>query len=799
VHPYAKIAWSVISAGYKIFQAQKQRDGAIAHLIDVMDDTYAFVIESEELFKVESQRKFLEKLAKQTTECGYFIADYAKDKTFGGRTVSNILGGADGVIKGFESSFVDLKAAIQLRGSVQTEIVVLQTIKLTKDIALDVNLNDMQYVGDASFLPEKACFPGTRTEIIETITQWVIQPDQSESASVFWMKGFAGSGKSAVAHTIAHRFHSGKRLGSSYIFDESHAVDRRADTVFSKISRDLAAISDSWKSALGKIIQDSPDLRHTPSVRRQFEELILAPAKDVMFIGPILIVIDALDECGGTPDARRELLRILATRLSELPPNFRILLTSRPQKELEDAFLRSQYVTSLDLQVASRSSVDQDLAVYYQARLGDLVELDEAWPNRLWRSELVNRSEGLFQWAFTACEYVLEPVWGPDEQLKNLLSSTSTSTELAGLDSLYKAVLHNIFGFAKNDRRIERFRSVLGRILCARKPLSVTDLSALRGPEESSSMVKTIVQRMGPVLAGVSTDASPVQALHTSFRDFLFSAERSGIYHIDAFHEEAFLTKALFTVMNRELKLNISNMPTSYAFAPSVKDIVIPPHLTYASRFWSDHLTSIPFSEDIIPFLHVFTTEHFLHWLELLGLYDEIHRARTAMQALQKWVAVNQALAEFAVDAEKFINAFGDVITASPPQLYISALPFAPATSLVAKYYLPQFENTLRIERGKQPGRLGDPMTGHTDEIRFLTFSPDGKRLATGGNDHVLRIWNTEARELVSGPLSGHTGDVRAARFLDGRNRVASSSYDGDIRIWDTETGTSIGDPLKFH
>ncbi|KZT31837.1 hypothetical protein SISSUDRAFT_1067423 [Sistotremastrum suecicum HHB10207 ss-3] len=467
VHPYAKIAWSVISAAYKIFQAQKQRDDAIAHLIDLMDDTYAFVLESKELFQVESQRKLLENLANQTTECGHFIVDYAKNKTFGGRTLTNILGEADGVIKSFESSFSDLKAAIQLRGSVQTEIIVFQTINLTKDIAIDINLNDLQYVGDASFLPEEACLPGTRTEIIETIIQWVIQPDQSDGASLFWLKGFAGSGKSAVAHTIAHRFHSGKRLGSSYIFDESHAAERRADTIFSKISRDLAAISDDWKSSLGKIIKNSPDLRHTPSVRRQFEELILGPAKDVVFIGPILIVIDALDEC-----------------------------------EFEDAFAHSQYITSLDIQAASEDSVDKDLAVYYESRLGYLAELDDAWPDKSWLSELIKRSEGLFQWAFTACEYVLEPGWSPEEQLKKLLSSTSASTELVGpnmLDSLYRAILDNIFGFATDDGRIARFRSVLGRVLCAREPLSIADLTALRGPGQSPSMVKSIVQRMGSV------------------------------------------------------------------------------------------------------------------------------------------------------------------------------------------------------------------------------------------------------------------------------------------------------------
>ncbi|KZS91853.1 WD40 repeat-like protein, partial [Sistotremastrum niveocremeum HHB9708] len=790
VHPYAKVAWSVISAAYK-----KQRDGAIAHLIDVMDDTYAFVIESKELFQVESQRKLLENLANQTTECGHFIVNYAKNKTFGGRTLTNILGEADGVIKSFESSFSDLKAAIQLRGSVQTQIVVFQTIKLTRDIAIDINLNDMQYVGDASFLPEKACFPGTRKEIIETITQWVVQPDQAEGASLFWLKGFAGSGKSAVAHTIAHRFHSGKRLGSSYIFDESHATERRADTVFSKISRDLAAISDGWKDSLGKIIKNSPDLRHTSSVRRQFEELILAPAKDVVFIGPILIVIDALDECGGTPDARRELLRILATRLSELPSNFCILLTSRPQKEFEDAFVHCPYITPLDIQAASDSSVDKDLAVYYEARLGDLAELDDAWPDKSWLSELIKRSEGLFQWAFTACEYILEPGWSPDEQLHSLLFST----ELSGLDSLYKTILHNIFVFAPNDGRIARFRSILGRILCARTPLNVTDLIALHGPDESPSMLKSIVQRMGPVLSGVSTDYAPVQALHTSFRDFLFSQERSETYHIDPLETERSLAKACLTVLNKELTFNISNMQTSHGFDPLVEDIVVPPHLTYSARFWSDHLSTLSYSEEFVPLLHTFTQQQFLHWLELLGRYDEMYRARKAMRALRKWVLVSFALFDFGTDAEKFINTLTDTVSSNPPHLYISALPFAPTASLVAKYFNPQFENTLTLQAGKQQTypplvetlgtrTIAESLGAGDWDLYAVGFSGDGCIIASAWEDGRVGVWDARSGSLLGQFKGDSSSPTELIDFCSDGSQILTGSTDGTISIWDAST-----------
>lgn len=643
-----------------------------------MDDTYAFILESQPVFEVESQRKIAERLVQQTTECGYFILHYAEDKDFRKseilsmyrstnvrtlveRTVHNIFGEADGTIKRFEDSFTDLKGSFQARAGIHTEIVVMQTAAVTKNIgkrsiyltktcdnilvALDVNLNDMQYVGDASYLPEKACFPGTRADIIDTISRWAVRPIQPGGASLFWLKGFAGSGKSAIAHTMANLFSSGKRLGATYIFDESHATERRADTVFSKIARDLVGLSSDWKKALGAVVQESPELRHTPSVRRQYEELILRPAKELTFVGPILIVIDAFDECGGSPDSRKELLNILATRLPELPSNFRVLLTSRTEKEIDDAFIRRNHITQLDLQTVSRSSTSADLAIYYKMRLGQLPELEPKWSHDTWVPALIERSEGLFQWAFTACEFVLEPGWEPVERLESLISTT----ELTGIDKLYKAILHHIFGFSDDDARLPRFRSVLGRVLCVRQPLSITDLTALRGPAESASATRSIVRLMGSVLSGVSADSSPVRALHTSFRDFLFSAERSGIYHVDVASHEELIAKSCMSILNAELKFNICDLPSSHDLAKDIDpddfmarmDTHIPQYLLYCSRFWSDHVTSTHFTAELGALLRTFTEKQFLYWLELLGLMRDVHGAGNNMKLVREWVKVS--------------------------------------------------------------------------------------------------------------------------------------------------------------
>ena len=58
-------------------------------------------------------------------------------------------------------------------------------------------------------------------------------------------------------------------------------------------------------------------------------------------------------------------------------------------------------------------------------------------------------------------------------------------------------------------------------------------------------------------------------------------------------------------------------------------------------------------------------------------------------------------------------------------------------------------------------------LTGHTNWIYDAVFSPDGKRLATGGWDHVIRIWSTESGELEM-TLRDHSTEIYCLAFSPG-------------------------------
>jgi WD40 repeat protein len=89
-------------------------------------------------------------------------------------------------------------------------------------------------------------------------------------------------------------------------------------------------------------------------------------------------------------------------------------------------------------------------------------------------------------------------------------------------------------------------------------------------------------------------------------------------------------------------------------------------------------------------------------------------------------------------------------------------------------------------------------VTGHSDIVNDVVFSPDGTQLATASQDGTAKLWRlvrdsaesapmTEAQELLT--LSGHTDSVKRIAFSPHGTWLATTSGDGTARIWDTASG----------
>ena len=79
--------------------------------------------------------------------------------------------------------------------------------------------------------------------------------------------------------------------------------------------------------------------------------------------------------------------------------------------------------------------------------------------------------------------------------------------------------------------------------------------------------------------------------------------------------------------------------------------------------------------------------------------------------------------------------------------------------------------------------------------MNYASFSPDGRRLVTAGNDNTAQIWDLTTGQACLPPLQ-HANAVQQARFNFDGSRVVTMSWDNTVRIWDATTGQPTTPPM---
>ncbi|KZP04596.1 hypothetical protein FIBSPDRAFT_1054584 [Athelia psychrophila] len=699
VHPYAKLAWDVLSAAHKIIVAQVAIDRSVTDLANTMQDVYGFVDAIKAVpSKIQHLENIIQQIFNQTAECGRFIQEYL-GYGFAGRLLKETMGASTPAkVAAMAQSLLTLRGQFDTGVSVQNAIV---CFRIQTDVTTLLKNQTLDRLGSSgvSLASRSRCHLNTRRDIIDEILEWALLPSKGDNSNIFYLHGVAGIGKSTVAATVATHFSNMNRLGAFVGFDRASPEQIQPSTAVKALALQMATRDKRLIASIVEVINDddTKDKVLDALLPEQFDRLIVKPLASIPALsseGPIIIVLDGLYDCG-QPNDWVSFLQVLVDQTESLPSNLRFIITSRTVNGIHDAVTS----TALHPRIKSRelrSSSHSDISAYFTFRMQQIrrknTYLQEDWQGLTAIAELTARAFGFFPWAVSASNFLDGHC--PPKRLQSLLLQPLTSIPdlNAPLDELYRAALNSAGDWADADF-VKDFRAIMGAIIESPAAISPTAIIRLLDcPLSFEPPVIVTMRRLGSVLSY----GPVVQVLHPSFLDFLSSRERCGRdvnwyfelgpvrYGVSAGPATLCLQR-----MNTGLKRNMCDMTLSARLTTEV----LPEELAYACESWVDHIcTDETFeSREMEKLMVVFLHGHLLHWFEAMSLLKKSEQIVPLLQRVATWLEENtfedKSLGNLLIEAINFARKFAADIAGHPLHAYYTALPFCPSHSILYQLF----------------------------------------------------------------------------------------------------------------
>jgi len=696
------------------------------------------------------------------------------------------------------------------------------------------------------------CLGRTRNDLLSNITDWF---DDYSAPNILWLCGAPGTGKTTISWSVIEGLRWQQRCLGFFFFRQGYTPSELWRTLAYEMAVFHPAMESEIHSIVANRANDKLDLN---DVEITFSKLVFGPLKATNSLlsghGSVFL-IDALDQCRRAQDSSWEKLLNTLSQWSTLPRHCKLIITSRPQSDIAKAFeggdiKRVELLTGDDVDHTTK----QDVRAYLNLRFAEMRRQNESisgnWPNSDAISKLVDHTSGSFKWAAVVVDSI-EAARDKEKTLADIVEG-GTTTKLDAFDKYLEEVLKMEFernsldsyegssSDAVKGHSSDIFRETIGVIALSKQSLSMTDLKCFlrdRFASASGVSIEDVCYRLLPIIS----IEGEIKIRHKAFKDYLIDSKRCTLFgnHINAHRT---MTISCLKIMLQELKFNICGLKSSYRMNNQVKDKdaliekCIPSYLAYACQYWADHLHGTTIVEqrdtEIVDLLRNFLTFHLLHWLEVLSLLSKSHLALKSLLVTAEWLEVSpiatvtflgyyrrtvaKSLSLIVADASRFSFTFANVISASVPHIYLSALPFAPPFSSVSKIYRNQFPHTIKVLHGdgiKWPAMRYSISTN--DCVYDVSIHPDERRVAAAMESGAAMVFSmTTGESLFS--LSGHGGSVRTIVYGPSGKRIATGTLfkpfifrtvlrmsegcvDGCLRIYEAEKGSLHVGPFEVH
>ena len=474
------------------------------------------------------------------------------------------------------------------------------------------------------------CLENTRISIREEIDDWV---QNTKSPNVFLLLGGAGAGKSTISTTIAEEFRRKDSLGCHLFFLRGKSDPT---TVIRTIAHNLAVYNQNIAQCIEDALKDKGELI-SATLDTQFNTFLYIPLHQSHINSrPILIVLDALDECG-MQNTRRALITLFRDKLSTLPTNYRFLITGRPEEDISSLSHSSNFrivrLNDHDGTDDVHLYIDIELDKMRESRMIDVedeLEFDNV------KRKLGETADGLFIWASTAIRIIEDAKRGRVSKLKELAKGGSLP-----LDDLYSVALRNALDWDDETKKL--FSDIMGLILFGKEQMTDLKIDGILGMKGATSDILSCLRSLI-----IYDPGKPIRLHHTSFYDYLIkSSTKNEAWYIDETESKRRIAEQCFVAMGRMLHFNMCRLESSYV---ANRDVVglegrvqnyIPKWLRYTCFNWSDHLLDAPYSNGLRDALKGFVYNHLLFWLEVMSLTNTLDtRGGSILTYAISWLGV---------------------------------------------------------------------------------------------------------------------------------------------------------------
>ncbi len=118
---------------------------------------------------------------------------------------------------------------------------------------------------------------------------------------------------------------------------------------------------------------------------------------------------------------------------------------------------------------------------------------------------------------------------------------------------------------------------------------------------------------------------------------------------------------------------------------------------------------------------------------------------------------------------------------------WLSDVAFSPDGRFLATA---SYDNSVKLWDA-QTGRELRTFTDHSRVVNGLAFSPDSQRLASGGDDGFIIVRDVATGERLA-VMNGNDGPIRAVAYSPDNLHLAAANGNATVRVWDTETRRSL-------